>query len=95
MGGKGSGYTREKRLVDNHLGRKRNNNVGEVIPAGEQFHIPNHSGDHSAGHTGTPVNDLDIANKKYIDDSITTTENKIPILVSELSRIRATRGLCV
>jgi hypothetical protein len=32
--------------------------------------LPNHSGDHSAGHTGTPSTDLDIANKKYVDDNI-------------------------
>ena len=31
----------------------------------DQFHIPNHSGDHSAGTTGTPVSDRDIANKQY------------------------------
>lgn len=34
-----------------------------------EFFLPNHSGDHSAGKTGTPINDLDIANKKYVDDT--------------------------
>jgi len=66
MGGKGSGFTKEKRLVNAQLGRNKSK---EVMPAGEQFAIPNHSGDHSAGTTGTPVNDSDIANKKYVDDT--------------------------
>lgn len=36
---------------------------------GDMF-LPNHSGDHSAGkQVSTPVNDLDIANKKYVDDN--------------------------
>jgi len=41
-------------------------------PIATDLFLPNHSGDHSAGHTGTPVNDLDIANKKYVDDNIGT-----------------------
>ena len=69
MGGKGSGYTKERRLVDNYLGRKRET----VVPAGEEFIVPNHSGDHSAGRVdSTPVNDFDIANKKYVDDNTTS-----------------------
>ena len=36
----------------------------------ESFIIPNHSGRHDAGKTGTPTDDLDIANKKYVDDTI-------------------------
>ena len=35
----------------------------------DEITIPNHSGDHSAGTTKTPVSDLDIANKKYVDDN--------------------------
>ena len=36
---------------------------------GEQFEIPNHSGDNSAGTIlKTPVNDIDIPNKKYVDE---------------------------
>lgn len=35
----------------------------------DEINIPNHSGDHTAGTTTTPVNDLDIANKKYVDDN--------------------------
>jgi len=40
----------------------------QLTPA-ENFVIPNHSGRHDAGKTGTPVNDYDIANKKYVDDN--------------------------
>ena len=36
----------------------------------DEITIPNHSGDHTAGTTGTPVTDLDIANKKYVDDNV-------------------------
>lgn len=65
MGGKGSGYTREKRLVNAHFGR---NNNQQIIPAGENFIIPNHSGDHSSGRVdSTPVNDYDLVNKAYVD----------------------------
>jgi len=39
------------------------------IPIAPGIVIPNQSGDHSKGRTGTPVNDLDIANKKYVDDN--------------------------
>lgn len=54
-----------KTLVDRQLGRNRK----IVIPT-ESFIIPNHSGDHSAGNVQkTPTDDLDIPNKKYVDDS--------------------------
>ena len=67
MGGPNSGRRpNEKTLVDRQLGR----NTGEIIPAGEGFIIPNLSGDHSAGTTATPVTDLQIANKKYVDDNV-------------------------
>ena len=56
-----------KTLVDRQLGR---NVKHPILPAGDGFIIPNLSGDHSAGHTGTPVTNLDIANKKYVDDKI-------------------------
>jgi hypothetical protein len=35
--------------------------------------LPNHSGDHSKGHTKTPTNDEDLANKKYVDDQFPVT----------------------
>ncbi len=41
MGGKGSGFTREKRLVDKQLGR---NIKHLVLPAGDDYIIPNYSG---------------------------------------------------
>ena len=42
----------------------------ERVPIADDMFIPNHSGEHDAGTTGTPVSDLDIANKKYVDDNI-------------------------
>ena len=68
MGGHGSGRPPGvKGLVDRQLGRNSNNTI---LPAGDGFIIPNLSGDHSAGTTGTPVDDRDIANKKYVDDNV-------------------------
>jgi len=55
-----------KTLVDRQLGR---NTKHIVLPAGEDYIIPNHSGDHSEGRVDTtPINNLDIPNKKYVDD---------------------------
>lgn len=55
-----------KTLVDRQLGRTSQN---PIIPAGESFIIPNHSGDHSAGNvTKTPVKPTDIVNKEYVDN---------------------------
>jgi len=56
-----------KTLVDRQLGRNIKN---PILPTSDGFVIPNHDGDHSAGTTGTPVNDKDLANKAYIDSSI-------------------------
>lgn len=54
-----------KTLVDRQLGR---NVIHPVLPAGESYIIPNHSGDHSAGRVDrTPVNELDMVNKEYVD----------------------------
>ncbi len=54
-----------KTLVDRQLGRNVKN---PVLPAGESFVVPNHSGDHSEGRVdSTPIDDLDIPNKKYVD----------------------------
>jgi hypothetical protein len=35
----------------------------------DELFIPNYSGEHTAGTTGTPINDRDIANKAYVDAS--------------------------
>lgn len=57
-----------KTLVDRQLGR---NTPNPVIPAGETFIVPNHSGDHSAGRVdSTPVDELDMVNKQYVDSLI-------------------------
>ena len=40
------------------------------ITTGPDLHLPNHSGDLSAGKVlTTPINDTDPANKKYVDDN--------------------------
>ena len=45
-------------------------------PIGTNIFVPNHSGDHQAGRMlRTPENDYDLVNKKYVDDSIPSTEN--------------------
>lgn len=64
MGGQGSGRKpSEATLVKRHFGNDR-----VIIPAGESFRIPNHSGDHSAGSVRkTPVDSFDITNKFYVD----------------------------
>ncbi len=67
-----------KTLVDRQLGR---NIKHPVLPAGDDYIVPNLSGDHSAGRVDTtPTDDLDIPNKKYVDT--TTTANPIYVLVA-------------
>ncbi len=70
-----------KTLVDRQLGRNKH----EAVPAGNNFIVPNHSGDHSAGTTSTPVSDLQIANKKYVDDNSggTHTESSVDSLTNK------------
>ena len=54
-----------KTLVDRQLGRDV---VHPVLPAGESFVVPNHSGDHSEGRVDkTPTSALDLVNKDYVD----------------------------
>ena len=61
------GQTKEQRII------KQLSNPASVQKrtaiASDMF-LPNHSGDHSAGHTSTPTDDSDLANKKYVDDEI-------------------------
>ena len=38
-------------------------------PIATDMFLPNHSGDHSAGHTNIPTQDKDIVNKEYTDDT--------------------------
>ncbi len=58
MGGKGSGR---------HVELKNIAETNEGIP----INIPNYSGDHSAGRVdSTAVKDIDLVNKKYVDDAI-------------------------
>lgn len=45
--------------------------AGVATIGGETLEIPNHSGDNSAGTVlKTPVNEHDIANKKYVDNVV-------------------------
>lgn len=67
-----------KTLVDRQLGR---NIMHPSLPE-DGYNIPNHSGDHSAGTTGTPVADRDIANKKYVDDNSGTEVNNLGVVVT-------------
>jgi len=64
MGGHGSGRKPFKAFIPQ---RNEIISVGDGVP----LEIPNLSGDHSAGTVlSTPVNGTDIANKKYVDDSV-------------------------
>ena len=51
-------------------GRKPEPKTTIATTPSEDFFIPNLSGQHDAGTTKTPVNDLNIANKKYVDDNV-------------------------
>lgn len=62
MGGKGSG--RKADPLKNFLPQR-----ASPFVIGEAMEFPNHSGRHDAGTTGTPVNDLDLANKFYVDSN--------------------------
>ena len=62
------GYTKEKRLINKMGGSSK---VQKQTPIATDMFIPNHSGDNSAGFVKAPTSDLDIANKKYVDDHMT------------------------
>ena len=58
-----------KTLVDRQLGR---NVKHPILPAGDGFVVPNHSGDHSAGRVDSvPDEELDLVNKEYVDSIAT------------------------
>lgn len=75
MGGKGSGRKPGIKSILKNLKKER-------TPIGTEIYLPNHSGDHSAGHTGTPINDTDIANKKYVDDNASAEVNDLTSVVT-------------
>ena len=51
--------------------RQLKRSAAPSTPVATNMHLPNHSGDHDAGKVRkAPVNDMDIANKKYVDDSV-------------------------
>lgn len=67
-----------KTLVDRQLGR---NVKHPILPAGDGYIVPNHSGDHSAGHTDNPIEERDLANKAYVDNI--ATRNEIDLFLTE------------
>ena len=77
-----------KTLVDRQLGR----NIKHPILPAEDFIVPNHSGDHTAGTTGTPLNDRDIANKKYVDDNAGTGDVTAAANMTDHTIIRGDGG---
>lgn len=79
-----------KTLVDRQLGR---NIIHPILPAND-FIVPNHSGDHSAGRVdSTPVDDLDLVNKKYVDDNNNTAGNEGEIQFNASNEHGADSGL--
>jgi hypothetical protein len=62
------GQTREQKVIKQLTNPS---SVQKFTAIATDMFLPNHSGDHSAGHTKTPTTDLDLANKKYVDDAIT------------------------
>ena len=69
MGGKGSGRKADPLKAFNAQ------RATPIAIGGEALEFPNHSGDNSAGNVlSTPANDTDIANKKYVDDEISTID---------------------
>ena len=64
MGGPGSG--RKVDPLKNFMAQRTN----VVDVGGVPLELPNHSGDHSAGITATPINPSDLVNKEYVDDLV-------------------------
>ena len=60
-----------------------------ITDSGDGMYIPNHSGQHDAGTTGTPTADEDIANKKYVDDNIPSV---ITDLTAGTNKVFQTKG---
>lgn len=66
MGGRGSG---RKPSEETLVKRQRE----QFTPVGDSLFLPNHSGEHRKGIIrDTPINDVDLVNKKYVDDSTPT-----------------------
>ena len=62
------GQTKEQKVIKQVVGKPT---TQKFTPIATDMFLPNHSGDHSAGKLiRTPSNDLDLVNKKYVDDSI-------------------------
>jgi len=61
------GQTKAQRVIKQLAG-----NVQKQTAIATDMFIPNHSGRHDAGTTGTPTNDNQLANKEYVDEEIDT-----------------------
>lgn len=73
MGGKGSGRLNQ---TDTILKALKTNPI--ATEGTGQYHLPNHSGDLSAGKVlSTPVNPQDIVNKKYLTDNYATIADDV------------------
>ena len=88
MGGKGSGRRNATENLINNIQQQNPIADGGIT---EPIFLPNHSGDHSAGSVRTtPAEDLDLVNKKYVDDAaggISTTLSDGNILVGNGSNV--------
>ncbi|MFW6172475.1 MAG: hypothetical protein ACOC5T_01905 [Elusimicrobiota bacterium] len=85
MGGKGSGRKKKVETIIKDLQSRPQ----EKTPIATDIFLPNNSGDHSAGKTGTPIHDTDIANKKYVDDHAGSNfdVNNIVVLDGEIATL--------
>ena len=62
------GYTKERRLINSINGRTNVKACSDIV--GNEFILPNNSGDHQKSiKRNTPLNDYDLVNKKYVDDN--------------------------
>lgn len=58
---------KKRTLTDRAIGRLRM----KPVPTGNNFVLPNNSGEHQKGiKRNEPVNDVDLVNKKYVDDNL-------------------------
>ena len=54
-----------------------------ITDSGDGMYIPNHSGEHDAGTTGTPTEESDLVNKDYVDSQ--ATRQSVELFLTENS----------
>ena len=64
------GQTRAQKII-----KQLDGSVQRKTPIATDMFIPNHSGEHTAGRTGTPTADRSIVNKSYVDTLLTNKPN--------------------